>query len=44
MGGVPMDRLGRLIREALAALFQTIQFPRGWDNTNDAEEKQEEAK
>ncbi len=39
-----MDRLGRLIREALAALFQAIQFPWGWDNTNDAEEKQEETK
>ena len=29
---------------ALAALFQAIQFPWGWDNTNDAEEKQEETK
>lgn len=39
-----MDRLGQLIREALTALFQSLQFPRGWDNTNKAEEKREETK
>lgn len=39
-----MDRLGQLIREALTALFQSLQFPRGWGNTNKAEEKREETK
>lgn len=39
-----MDQLGQLIKEALAALFQTIQFPRGWDNTKITEERQEERK
>ncbi len=39
-----MDRLGQLIKEALAALFQTIQFPRRWDNTKTTEERREETK
>lgn len=39
-----MDRLGQLIKEALAALFQTIQFPRGWDKKKTTEERQEETK
>lgn len=39
-----MDRLGQLIKEALAELFQTIQFLRGWDNTKTTEERREETK
>lgn len=39
-----MDKLGRLIRDALAELFQSIRFPLGWNKTSNTEKKQEETK